>query len=296
MSSYDKTKEINAEGGGEIYPWTEQKNRVAALTAGYERQKHHAVTSQPTAPLKDHLEAKTKDFIAHQVQSEKYWFQKIELFPGVYSPGWSDPASEKLPYYGLPEDLSGLRVLDIGCAEGYFSFEAEKRGAREVVAIDSFPDSIRRFNIVKNARQSNANAYLCNVYDLNKAQFGTFDLVLFYGVFYHLKHPQLALEAIRDVCTGTLLFQTYVHEDPRMRGEAWAQYNPYGLMSGSQNENFDPTVFWLFNATACIAMLDHVGFESIRVVSDSPKPFVLRAESIEQKPGCPVNQATAPWC
>src|ERR1041384_1981080 len=162
------------------------------------------------APLKNHLEKPVANWIRHQVESEPYWFHKIEILPGFYSPGWSDPASEKLPYFGLPDDLTGMRVLDIGCAEGFFSFEAERRGAREVIGIDSFSDSVRRFNIVREARQSNASAFLMNVYDLTPERLGTFDLVLFYGVFYHLKHPQLALERIRSICTGTMLFQTHV--------------------------------------------------------------------------------------
>src|SRR5580658_7756765 len=119
------------------------------------------------------------DVVRQRVEREPYWFQKIEIMPGLKTPGWSDPLTEKLPFYGLPEDLTGKRVLDIGCAEGFFSFEAESRGAREVVAIDSFPDSIRRFNIVRDARQSNATAFLMNVYDLDPDRLGTFDLVLF---------------------------------------------------------------------------------------------------------------------
>jgi 2-polyprenyl-3-methyl-5-hydroxy-6-metoxy-1,4-benzoquinol methylase len=47
----------------------------------------------------------------------------------------SDPRMEKLPHFGLPESMSGMRVLDIGCAEGFFSFEAERRGAREVIGL-----------------------------------------------------------------------------------------------------------------------------------------------------------------
>ena len=169
---------------------------------------------EPVEPLENHLDVPTRDWIKHQVEAERYWFQRIELFPGYFSPGWDDPAANKLPYYGLPDNLTGMRVLDIGCAEGFFSFEAERRGAREVIGIDSFSDSVRRFNIVKEARQSNATAFLMNVYDLEPKRLGTFDLVLFYGVFYHLKHPQLALERIQSVCTGTLLFQTHTLEDP----------------------------------------------------------------------------------
>ena len=388
-------------------PWEKEKEKVESETQNYEKEKYSAITSSPVSEMNGHLEAATKEFIEHQVMTEPYWFQKIEVLPGLFSPGWSEPETEKLPFFGLPEDLSGLRILDIGCAEGYFSFEAEKRGAREVIAIDSSPDSVRRFNIVKSARQSSATAYLCSVYDLDRKKFGTFDLVLFYGVFYHLKHPQLALEKIADVCTGQLLFQTHIYEEPieldslahatenlekdlnsrirklenqserlnshigqledqsehlnlhiaqlvraqqvilnslswkvtsplrflrslfapskrsseeikdtpvndttpklsdetespgavhSLKGIPCAKYHPYGIMSGRNEENFDPTVFWLFNSACCVAMLDHVGFNNIETVSDDPQRFVLRAEVPIVERGYPVNQAIAPWC
>src|SRR5207249_10283332 len=180
-------------------------------------------------PAAKDLGLPTAEWIRHQVEAEPSWFQKIEVLPGLYSRGWSDPRTEKLPIYGVPDDLTDMRVLDIGCAEGFFSFEAEKRGAREGIAIDSFPDAIRRFNIVKAARQSNATAFLMNVYDLEPKRLGTFDLVLFYGVFYHLRHPQLALERIRNICAGKLLFQTQVVDDPLLRGRTWARFCPYGV-------------------------------------------------------------------
>jgi tRNA (mo5U34)-methyltransferase len=250
---------------------------------------------EPVAPVANHLELSVADWVKHQAEAERYWFQRIELFPGYFSPGWQDPAKDKLPYYGLPDDLTGMRVLDIGCAEGFFSFEAERRGAREVIGIDSFSDSVRRFNIVKEARQSNATAFLMNVYDLDPKRLGTFDLVLFYGVFYHLKHPQYALERIRSVCTGGLLFQTLVLEDPAVEESPNARFYPYGLASGPNGENLDVTVFWLFNSACCVAMLDHVGFTDLEIVSQNPQPFVMRARSPEIATGAPPDQTEAPW-
>lgn len=250
----------------------------------------------PVEPAANHLKLTVADWIKHRAEVESYWFQKIELVPGYDSQGWGDPSKEKLPYFGLPEDLSGLRVLDIGCAEGFFSFEAERRGAREVIGIDSFPDSVRRFNIVKEARQSNATAFLMNVYDLEPKRLGTFDLVLFYGVFYHLKHPQYALERIRSVCSGTLLFQTHVFEEPAVEDIPCARFYPHGMLSGPHKEHFDPTVFWLFNGACCFAMLDHVGFTQLELVSSNPFPFVMRARAPEIAPGVPPDQTQSPWC
>ncbi len=57
----------------------------------------------------------------------------------IVTPGWSDPRVDKLPHFGLPADMTGMRVLDIGNAEGFFSFEAERRGAAEVVGLENYP-------------------------------------------------------------------------------------------------------------------------------------------------------------
>jgi tRNA (mo5U34)-methyltransferase len=276
--------------------WAELKERKRRLSEEVRQAGPTTRLSAPIQPLDGHLEKSAADLFRHQVQAEPYWFQKIELMPGVLSPGWSDPRTEKLPYFGLPEDLTGMRVLDIGCAEGFFSFEAERRGAREVIGIDSFPDSVRRFNIVKAARQSNATAFLMNVYDLEPKRLGTFDLVLFYGVFYHLKHPQFALERIRSICSGNLLFQTHIYEEPAVKGIPWARFYPHGYMSGAKNELWDPTVFWLFNSACCLAMLDHVGFTDLKILSTDPNPFVISAKSPERSIGVPPDQTEAPWC
>ena len=276
--------------------WSELKERKRKLSAEFRAIASTARLTPLIQPLPNHTKEQAGDWIKHQVNSEPYWFQKIEVLPGFYSPGWSDPSKEKLPYFGLPQDLIGMRVLDIGCAEGYFSFEAERRGAREVIGIDSFPDSIRRFNIVKAARQSNANPFLMNVYDLDPKRLGTFDVVLFYGVFYHLKHPQYALERIRSICTGTMLFQTHIYEEPAIKDDPWARFYPHGYMSGKNNELWDATVFWLFNAKCCLAMLDHVGFTDLQVVSNDPDPFVVSAKVPEASPGVPPDQTEAPWC
>ena len=277
------------------WDWSGLKERKQRMSEEFRAGAAGARLVDPVEPLENHLDQPTRDWIKHQVEAERYWFQRIELFDGYFSPGWDDPAVNKLPYYGLPDDLTGMRVLDIGCAEGFFSFEAERRGAREVIGIDSFSDSVRRFNIVKEARQSNATAFLMNVYDLEPKRLGTFDLVLFYGVFYHLKHPQLALERIRSVCTGTLLFQTNTLEDPAVQEKPYAEFYPHGMASGQEGELFDPTVFWLFNPTCCVAMLDHVGFTELETVSRHPHPFVTRARSPETSPGEPPDQTQSPW-
>ena len=116
------------------YEWSELKERKRRLSEEYVRTSGERLAST-VEPMPDHLDAAFVDWIRHQAEAEAYWFHKIELFPGYFSPGWSDPVEGKLPYFGLPEDLSGMRVLDIGCAEGFFSFEAERRGAARVAVL-----------------------------------------------------------------------------------------------------------------------------------------------------------------
>ena len=238
-----------------------------------------------------------KEWIRAQVDAESYWFHRIELAPDLITPGWSDPKTEKLPFFGLPDDMTGMRVLDVGCAEGFFSFEAERRGAREVIAIDSYPESVRRFNICRDALGSKATAFLCNVYDLNMRAFGTFDMVFFFGVLYHLRNPILALEKILGVCTGTLLMQTAgMAEIPGKEEVALAEFHPFGIQSGTpENPVFDPTVFWLPNVACTRGMVSHAGFQSVEVLSTDRAGTVLRAESPTRAPGERPDDMKAPW-
>jgi tRNA (mo5U34)-methyltransferase len=236
-----------------------------------------------------------RQWLKARIDHEQYWFHRIELAPGLVTPGWSDPVTDKLPYFGLPHDMRGMRVLDIGCSEGFFSFEAERRGADEVVAIDSMPDSVRRFNICRDALGAKTDAYLCNVYDLSVRAYGTFDLVLFFGVLYHLRHPILALEKILAVCAGTMLLQTAIFEVPGMPDTPLARFHPRGVQSGPpENPVFDPTVIWLPNAECTRAMVAHAGFHQIETVSPEPG-IVLRAQAAVNARGRGPDPATAPW-
>ena len=65
------------------------------------------------------------------------------------------------PYFGLPDDMTGLRVLDVGCAEGFFSFEAERRGASEVISLDFDSECIERFKICAEALGSEVTIRRC---------------------------------------------------------------------------------------------------------------------------------------
>lgn len=235
------------------------------------------------------------EWLRARIQEEPYWFLKMELPGGLVTPGWSDPATDKLPHYGLPADMTGMRVLDIGHAEGFFSFEAERRRAAEVVGIENYPPMARKFEICRAALGSRARSHLASVYDLNPKSFGTFDLVMFFGVLYHLRHPLLALEKIHSVCTGTLLMQTSTCDN--RSDTPMAEFHPFGITSGPADKpSYDPTCFWFPNIAGCIAMLQHVGFEDVeRISAKAPAGGVFRAKAKVQEKGQHPDEKLAPW-
>lgn len=237
-------------------------------------------------------------WLREQVAAEPIWFHRMALRPDLVTPGISDPAVDKLPHFGLPDDLSGQRVLDIGSAEGFFSFEAERRGAEEVVSVEPFPDLGRRYQLAKIAMGSKATLCRTSVYDLDPRTFGTFDLVLFYGVLYHLRHPMLALERIRKLCTGTILVQSACEERPELVDEPYCHFYPRGMAVEVPGDPgaVDPTVFFMPNRACVRAFMESVGFEDIETVSaDDSVSIVLRARSPRQAKGKAPDPGQAPW-
>jgi len=199
--------------------------------------------------------------------------------------------------------MQGMRVLDVGCCEGFFSFEAERRGAREVIAIDPVPGSLRRLNICGEYLGSKVTGLACSVYDLDPKTFGTFDMVFFFGVLYHLRHPLLALEKILPVCTGTLLMHTYsidaadpaIGMIPELSKVSLAKFHPFGIKSGPNKDIDDPTVLWVPNAKCAEAMLLSTGFRDVEMISQFPNPLVFRAQSPTKSSGQPPDWNKAPW-
>ena len=140
------------------------------------------------------------DEIRRRIAAHGRWFHEIELAPGVVTPG-EDSNRLKLPVLdalGLPADARGLRVLDVGCSDGFFAFEMERRGA-SVVAMDFVPEGATGFAVARDILGSRVEYRCDNVYALDPARYGEFDVVLLLGVLYHLRKPLAALDAVRGV-------------------------------------------------------------------------------------------------
>jgi tRNA (mo5U34)-methyltransferase len=142
-----------------------------------------------------------------------HWHQRWQVFQDVFTPG-SNPVEELCDIVDLPTDLRGKRVLDVGAWHGCFSFECERRGAAEVVALTLESPEHTGFNRLREAIGSRAVRLVQqSVYTADPEYLGMFDVGLFLGVLYHLRYPLLAVDRIRSLCTGVCLVETHVLDD-----------------------------------------------------------------------------------
>src|SRR3546814_227475 len=165
----------------------------------------------------------------------------------------------------LPSNLQGKSVLDIGCNAGFYSLEMKRRGASRVVAIDSDPRYLAQAELVAEVNDADIEFRQMSVYDV--AGLGErFDLVLFMGVLYHLRHPLLALDLIREhVVKDLMLFQSMQRGSTDIAEVAGdydfsvaAHFDAAGypiLHFVERNYTGDPSNWWIPNAACTQAML-----------------------------------------
>jgi tRNA (mo5U34)-methyltransferase len=208
------------------------------------------------------------------------WYHTIDLGGGVITKGIDDSAY-RLARLGLPSSLAGKSVLDIGAWDGFFSFEAERRGAARVVASDYYSwhgggwGSKRGFELARRALGSKVEDVDIDVMDLSPERVGTFDVVFFFGVLYHLRHPLLALERVASVARALLIVETVV-DMAGIRRPAMAFYPGREL-------NNDPTNWWAPNVLGLEAMLRDVGFAEVRTVTPTPSAAYRAARAVAHR-------------
>jgi tRNA (mo5U34)-methyltransferase len=191
------------------------------------------------------------------------WFHSMDLGRGLVTKGVIDVAAA-LRQYQLPADLTGKTFLDIGAWDGAFSFEAERRGAKRVLATDWFIwkgmgwGSKQGFETARRALQSKVEDLTMDVYDMSPEKIGKWEVVLFAGVLYHLKNPLLALEHVASVTSDLLVLETAI--DFRFCRRPTVAFYP------DRELNDDPTNWCAPNLSALKAMLQACGFREIRVV------------------------------
>jgi tRNA (mo5U34)-methyltransferase len=205
------------------------------------------------------------------------WYHTIDLGNGIVTRGVDDTPL-RLARVQLPASLRGKSVLDIGAWDGFFSFESERRGAARVVATDYYSwhgsgwGAKAGFQLAREALGSKVEDVDIDVMDITPERLGTFDVVLFLGVLYHLRHPLLAIEKIASVTREMLILETVV--DLVGLGRPAMAFYP------NRELNSDPTNWWGPNQEAVIGMLQYAGFEEVQVVTSTPGAIYRGARAI----------------
>ncbi len=198
------------------------------------------------------------------------WWHSIDLGNGIVTPGVHQLEELRGNYarFNLPEDLTGLRVLDIGCWDGFYSFESERRGA-EVVAVDCWrPET---FFYAHRALQSRVEFHEMSVYEITREQFGEFDIVLFLGVLYHLQHPLLALQRVCELSRDIAVIESYVIDNIISLPHPVAEFYEMNELAG-QYDNW-----WGPNTECLVRMARAAGFVHTETVHQDPTRAAIKA-------------------
>lgn len=141
--------------------------------------------------------------------AQKGFYHSIPLPDGSVLEGIIplDVLRSRAAEFPIPERLDGKRILDIGTWDGFFAFEMERRGA-DVVAIDN--TEVENFYMARELLGAKAEYRVQDVYELTPERNGYFDIVIFMGVLYHLKHPLLGLERVCDVTKDLAIVESFV--------------------------------------------------------------------------------------
>jgi FkbM family methyltransferase len=230
-----------------------------------------------------------------RVDSVPFWWHTIDLGHGVVTPGRKAASLEgELLSLRLP-DLVGKTVLDIGAWDGYYSFETERRGARRVVALDHFvwsidvdacpvpadsrhlpppdapgvwrPDTLpgkRGFDTTCEALGSNVEPMVADFMATDPATIGTFDVVLFLGVLYHLEDPLGALRRLAAVTGDVAIIETEAIVVRDEGASALCEFFSDDQLAG------DSTNWWAPNLAAIQGLLRVAGFEHSVAVKEPP--------------------------
>ena len=222
------------------------------------------------------------------------WFHNLDLGGVATAPEHflhDYPASKWARFAdAVPADLTGWTVLDIGCNAGFYAIEMKRRGAQRVLGIDFDQDYLDQAEFAAEVNGLDIEFRQLSVYEVASLQ-ERFDIVLFLGVLYHLRHPLLALDLIRaHVVKDLFVFQSMQRGDPSVEPVA----PDYGFFDkapfdapGYPRLHFiesafagDPTNWWVPNRACVEAMLRASGFSI--ACHPEEEVYVCRAAAVPQ--------------
>jgi tRNA (mo5U34)-methyltransferase len=223
-------------------------------------------------------ESEHRASIGEEIERLGPWFHNLHLPDGTETcPGHflGDFPTFKWRALGpaLPRDLEGWTALDIGCNAGFYAFELARRGAA-VTGIDTDPHYLKQARWVagKLGMDDRVRFKQQSVYELARSE-ARYDLVLFMGVFYHLRYPLLAFDAVSRMVDRLLVFQTLtmpgeeVEPDTRDPGldqrDRLARPGWPKMAFLEHKLEHDPTNWWAPNHACVEAMLRSAGMQII---------------------------------
>ena len=248
--------------------------------------------STPDPPL-------SREQIERRVRELGGWFHNLDLHGVRTAPDHflGDYPAIKWQQFAdaVPADLRGKTVLDIGCNAGFYSLEMKRRGADRVLGIDFDPDYLAQARFAAEVSGLEIEFRQLSVYDV--AEVGEkFDVVLFMGVFYHLRHPLLALDLIHaHVARDLFVFQTMqrgsgeaapVQEDYSFWDTGVFERPDFPRMFFVENRySGDETNWWIPNRACSEAMLRSAGFEILSHPEE--EVYVCRCRELSWHPSGP---------
>jgi tRNA (mo5U34)-methyltransferase len=230
------------------------------------------------------MPALSQDQIRREIEALGPWFHNLDLGGVATAPGHflgDYPAIKWRRFaHAIPDDLTGKTVLDIGCNAGFYALEMKRRGAARVLGIDHDPDYLKQARFAAEITGLEVEFAQLSTYDVG-ALGERFDLVLFLGVLYHLRHPLLALDLIREhVARDLLVCQSMPRGDPGEEpldtdypfAETGIFERPtYPRLSFVEHRYAgDDTNWWVPNRACMKAMLRSAGF----VIEGNPEEEV----------------------
>jgi tRNA (mo5U34)-methyltransferase len=235
--------------------------------------------------------ARGLDEIRRQASALGPWFHNIDIHGVKTAPNHflGDYPAVKWRRFAdaLPADLTGKTVLDIGCNGGFYAIEMKRRGADRVLGLDSDREYLAQARFAAEALGIPIEFRELSVYDVGLLG-EKFDLVLFMGVLYHLRHPLLALDLIHEhVAKDLLVFQSMQRGAARVQKveenyEFWEERifdraTWPKLHFVEQRYADDPTNWWIPNRACVEAMLRSAGF----AIAGHPEPEVYLCRRVE---------------
>ena len=210
-----------------------------------------------------------------------YWWHYIDLGEGIVTPGrqgglgqkGDNATKRKLKRLPLPENLEGKTVIDVGCSDGFFSFECKKRGAKRVVAVDNPQvNKSKAFVVARQILDLDIEYIHSDIYNLDIDKLGKFDIVLGLGLLYHLKSPLIGLEILKKLTKQCVIIESHF-----IKGEeSLMKYNANVDENGNVRKNNHST--WFPTLKALKEMMKDVGFINIEVLNTSGDRVVLKGE------------------